>query len=73
MEITQFSADLLTNDAGAVGRSRLMDELSSMANTVRHRLDKGMTPDEAVRARAVGGAIDAARQIVDQIWDNQYN
>lgn len=73
MKLTEFTADLLANDAGAAGRARLMDELSTMAHTVKHRLDKGLAPDEAEKARAVAGAIGAARQIVDQIWDAQYN
>lgn len=44
-----------------------------METVVKNRLDKGLAPDEALRARAVSGAIGAARQIVDLIWDSQYN
>ena len=73
MALTEFTADLLANDVGAAGRARLMDELSAMEHTVKRSLDKGLATDEAEKARAVAGAIGAARQIVDQIWDTQYN
>jgi len=73
MQISDFSADLLADDAGAAGRSRLIDELSSMEHRVKTLLNKGLSPKEADKARTVAGAIGAARQIVDQIWDTQYN
>lgn len=72
-KITEFASDLLDQDAGAFGRNRLVDELTQMEAAVKRRLDRGLSPDEAQKAKMIIRAIGASKQIVDNIWNTQYN
>lgn len=71
--LTEFAADILTNDAQAAGRKRLADELAQMENDLKKKMDKGVSPSEADKIQVVRTAIQASRNILDQVWESAYN
>ena len=71
--LTEFVADILTDDAQGVGRSKLSDELLQMRNTLKQKMDKGVSPEEAKKIQIIKQAIDSSMMIVDKTWDLKYN
>ena len=71
--LTDFTVDILDDDAHAVGRSRLFDELLQMETNLKQKMDRGVVPEEAKKIEIVRRAIESARMIVDKIWNSKYN
>ena len=72
-DLNDFVVDILADDAHAVGRSRISDEMVQMKNSLKQRLDKGVTPEDAKKIQIIKDAIDSSMMIVDKIWDSEYN
>ncbi|MDY0220912.1 MAG: hypothetical protein RBR67_07230 [Desulfobacterium sp.] len=71
--LTDFTVDILENDAHAVGRSRLFDELLEMETALKRKMDRGVTPEEARKIEIIRRAIESSRMITDKIWNSRYN
>lgn len=71
--LTEFVVDILEDDAQAVGRSKLSDEHLQMRNTLKQKMDKGVSPDDAKQIQIINQAIDSSMMIVDKIWESKYN
>ena len=71
--LNDFVVDILADDAHAVGRSRISDEILQMKNSLKQKLDKGVTPEEAKKIQIIKDAVDSSMMIVDKIWDSEYN
>jgi len=71
--ITQFAVDILADDAHAAGRSKLLEELLQMETTLKQKMDKGVSLEQAKKIEIIRLAIDSSRMIVDKIWDAKYN
>lgn len=71
--LSEFAEDLLLNDPTGFNRSKLREELFQMAATLRRKMDRGMSKEEAQKAEIIQKAIAASQAIVDIIWDNKYN
>lgn len=71
--LTDFTVDILDDDAHAVGRSRLFDELLQMETTLKQKMDRGVAPEEAKKIEIVRRGIESSRMIIDKIWDSKYN
>jgi hypothetical protein len=71
--LTDFTVDILEDDAHAVGRSRLFEELLQMETTLKQKMDRGVVPEEAKKIEIIRRGIESARMIVDKIWNSKYN
>ena len=71
--LTEFAVDILENDPHAAGRSRLFEELLQMDTTLKKKMDKGVSLDDAKKIAIIKKGIDSARMIIDKIWDAKYN
>lgn len=66
--LKDFAADLLEDDPNGMGRARLQEELVGMQATLKRTLDAGVAPADAAVIEALGKSVDAARTVVDGIW-----
>ena len=71
--LMDFTVDILDNDAHAVGRSRLFDELLEMDTTLKQKMDRGVTLEDAKKIEIIRRAIESSRMIIDKIWNSRYN
>ncbi len=71
--LMDFTVDILDNDAHAAGRSRLFDELFEMETTLKQKMDRGVTPEDAKKIEIIRRAIESSRMIIDKIWNARYN
>ena len=71
--LNEFAVDLLTDDVGGVGRRKLVEELVLMESGLKRKMDAGLTPDEANKCETLRAAVDAARSIVDAVWESDHN
>ena len=71
--LTEFTVDLLEDDLHAAGRSRLLEELFQMEGTLKQKMDKGVSPEQAKKIEIIRKAIDSSRMIVDEIWESRYH
>ncbi|WP_461211053.1 hypothetical protein [Desulfocurvus sp. DL9XJH121] len=69
--IKEFALDMLTDDGSAMGRGKLQEELVGMQGTLKRKLDAGVSPAEAARIKTLAQAVDAARRVVDGVWDQK--
>ena len=66
--LKDFAADLLESDLNGTGRAQLQEELVGMQATLKRTLDAGVTTEDAAVIEALGKSVDAARTVVDGIW-----
>jgi len=71
--LTQFAVDILADDPHAAGRSKLFEELLQMDMTLKRKMDKGVSLEDAKKIAIIKQGIDSARMIIDKIWDAKYN
>lgn len=71
--LTEFAVDILADDAHAAGRSGLLEELLQMETTLKQKMDKGVSSEQANKIERLKLAIDSSRMIVDNIWNAKYN
>jgi hypothetical protein len=71
--LMDFTVDILDNDAHAVGRSRLFDELLEMDTILKQKMDRGVTLEDAKKIEIIRRAIESSRMIIDKIWNSRYN
>ena len=70
--LMDFTVDILDNDAQAVGRSRLFDELLEMDTILKQKMDRGVTLEDAKKIEIIRRAIESSRMIIDKIWNSKY-
>lgn len=72
-DLTEFAADLLADDAHAAGRSTLLEELLQMEGTLKQKMDRGVSREQANEIEIIKQAIESSRMIVDNIWESKYH
>ncbi|MBS0643386.1 MAG: hypothetical protein U1E70_16640 [Acetobacteraceae bacterium] len=67
--VTPFDIQLrLAADADGTARQALEEELAALQQTLRHRLDAGLPPDEFRRTTSLLDGVVAASETVALVW-----
>lgn len=62
----------LMDDDRGMAKDALLQKLASAANSVKRQLDAGVTPSEFARLDKVRRGLEAATEVVAQVW-GQYH
>lgn len=63
---------VLRHDAAGAALREMLDALSQRRADVKRILDKGVTPVDFARGRALLGSYDAALKGLEQAWDKRH-
>lgn len=68
----QSLEDLIKNDASGVQIMTIIDELKSVAGSLKVTLNKGLPLDEATLCQKEIKALSTAHKVLEKIWSEQH-